>query len=645
MSAILGIYRLDGCWVLPSNLRQMTQSLDHRGPDGSEVWVQKSVGLSQQRLCTTPESLREKLPMAPYDQRLAITADVRLDNRQELMTLLEIPDARADEIGDGRLILEAYARWGEACVEKLLGDFAFAIWDADRQALFCARDHFGVKPFYYHLATDKVFLFASEIKALFALPETPRRLNKERIGDYLADVFSDGESTFFCDIKRLPAAHCFTVSRQGVRARRYWALDPERETRLATNDEYAEAFREHFTEAVRCRLRASGPVGSMLSGGLDSSSITCVARDLCGANGPSLKTFSAVFDTVTKCDERAFINPVLARNGVDPHFVEGDRHGPFKNLGRIEWHVDQPAYGPNCDMIWSIYESVQAQGVRILLDGHDGDTTVSYGDRYLHELARNGKWIALTSELRALARHDGPSVSDSLKAFGWHYGINPLFRKHGTLRVARRLWRRSVHGAIREQEVNTKQPAWRSFLNPTFAAEVNMEERYRAWRQTVSQTASTEREAHHRMLSHPMQAFALELHDSAAAAFRIEKRYPFWDKRLVEFCLSLPSTQKLNQGWTRVVMRRAMEGILPASIQWREDKTDFVPRLAYGIRTFERDEVDEAIVQNPGPIEEYINLSALRQARERFDNKGEDEPADMFKIWMSVSLALWLKHQ
>lgn len=643
MSAILGIYRLDGSLVLPSGLTEMTRSLDHRGPNGSGVWNQGPVGLGHQRLCTTPESLLENLPLTTANRDLVITADARLDNRQELIALLGIAGDAA-QIGDGELILEAYARWGEACVEKLLGDFAFAIWDEGRQVLFCARDHFGVKPFYYYLAAGRTFIFASEMKALFALPETPRRLSRERIGDYLADVFTDSESTFYCDIKRLSPAHCLTVSRRGIRMRRYWALDPERQTLLANNDEYAEAFRELFTEAVRCRLRALGPVGSMLSGGLDSSSITCVARNLIAGNSAPLRTFSAVFDTVSECDERAFIKPILDRNGLDPHFIKGDRHGPFRDLQSVQWHGDQPAYGPNCDMIWSIYRCVEAQKVRILLDGHDGDTTVSHGERYLHQLARSGQWMALTSELRAVAKHYGPSALDSLRAFAWRYRINPFVNRYGALRLARRIWRKNGLRAAGNQETNIRNVGWRNLLNSRFAADIDMEGRYRAWRQTISGTAPTEREAHYRMLSHPMHAFGLEVHDSAAAAFAVEKRYPFWDRRLAEFCLSLPSTQKLNRGRTRVVMRRAMEGVLPPAVQWRDDKTNFVPSLAYGIRTFEREQLDEVIVRHPGVIEEYVNLDALRQARKRFiDGDAESGPADLFSIWKTVSLALWLK--
>ncbi len=189
------------------------------------------------------------------------------------------------DVTDAELILRAYKRWGERSPEHLLGDFAFAIRDAHRDVLFCARDHFGVKPFYYHHAPGRLFCFASEIKGLLALAEVPRRLNETRVADYLVPLLEDKVITFYEEIVRLPPAHRMTVSRDGVRIEEYWALDPTREIRMKSGEEYAEAFREIFTEAVHCRLRSAFPVGSMLSGGLDSSSIVCVARKLIAKNG------------------------------------------------------------------------------------------------------------------------------------------------------------------------------------------------------------------------------------------------------------------------------------------------------------------------------------------------------------------------
>jgi asparagine synthase (glutamine-hydrolysing) len=646
MSAIFGINYFGDRPVTRSSLEQMAQVLARRGPDGYDVWCAGPVGLGHRMLRTTPESFKERLPLRDLSGNFVITADVRLDNREELITELQSAGLSLGEETDSELILAAYRLWGENCAERLLGDFAFGIWDVRERTLFCARDHFGVKPFYYYFSPHKTFVFATEIKALWAVPEVPYELNEVRLGDHLADVIADAESTFYRHILRLPPAHSMRVRNGSVIARRYWALDPERQIRLGSNEAYSEAFREVFTESVRCRLRTADSVGSMLSGGLDSSSITCVARNLLpGTPASSLKTFSTIFDAVPECDEREFINPVLMGNGVEPHFIRGNEQGPFGCLEQVHWHQDQPAFGPNFAMIWSLYQAVGAQNVRVLLDGHDGDTTVSHGERYLHEVARTGHWLRLTAELRPLAKHQGVPTWEPLWAFGWHYGINPIIKKYQALRLARRIWR----GARSRVTSGAREPAgltgWRELLDPAFASQIKMSQRYQAWRQTISGTASTEREAHYRMLVHPMQAFAFELHDSTAAAFSIEKRYPFWDKRLVEFCLALPSQQKLNDGWTRVVMRRAMKGILPPQVQWRNGKTDFAPSLVYGLKAFERDQLDEIIIRNPGVIEGYVDISALRRAYKRFIEQPEADSADLFAIWKCASLALWLQHR
>ncbi len=173
-----------------------------------------------------------------------------------------------------------------------------------------------------------------------------------------------------------------------------------------------------------------------------------------------------------------------------------------------------------------------------------------------------------------------------------------------------------------------------------------MVERHKVWRKTLCNSARTEREAHYKTLTQPIQAFALEVHDSAAAAFSIEKRYPFWDRRVVEFCLSLPPQQKLHQGWTRMVMRRAMEGILPKKVQWRGGKMDFSASLSYGLKVFEKDMLDQIIIDNPGIIEKYVNVSALRQAYRRFlATEPTSDTTDLFNIWKCASLALWLKQE
>ena len=178
MSAVVGIFYLDERPVAASELNEMLESLAHRGPDGSGAWREGATGLGHRMLWTTPESLHERLPLADQTGKLAITADARIDNRQELIHLLGVADRPAEPISDSQLILAAYEKWGEQCVERLLGDFAFAIWDGRRQSLFCARDPLGVKHFYYYYSPGRAFVFASELKALLRLPFVPRRLNE-----------------------------------------------------------------------------------------------------------------------------------------------------------------------------------------------------------------------------------------------------------------------------------------------------------------------------------------------------------------------------------------------------------------------------------------------------------------------------------
>src|SRR5881296_3903808 len=231
VSGIAGLWRLDGRPGEPAELDGMLARLAHRGPDGTGAWREGRVALGHGMLHTTPESLREQQPLVGTRGDLVLVADARVDNRAELCSLLPAPS----DATDAELILAAYERWGEACPEHLLGDFAFAIWDGRTQRLFCARDHFGVKPFYYHHRPGRLFALASEIKGLLVLPDVPRRLNETRVADYLVPLLEDKEITFYEEIVRLPPAHHMTVSRDGVRIERYWALDPSREIRMKSD--------------------------------------------------------------------------------------------------------------------------------------------------------------------------------------------------------------------------------------------------------------------------------------------------------------------------------------------------------------------------------------------------------------------------
>ena len=625
MSGIAGVYHFDGREALSADIERMTTALAGRGPDGAGAWNRGAVGLGHRSLWTTPESVTERLPMADREESVVVTADARIDNRDELFRVLGFGGRPSREVSDGELILAAYARWGERCPEHLLGDFAFAVWDRRRQTLFCARDHFGVKPFYYH-RSPRVFAFASEIKALLCLPGVPRRLNEVRVADYLLPILEDMEITFYEGILRLPPAHTLTVSPEGAEPRRFWSLDPSRELRLGSDEAYAEAFRELFTEAVRCRLRSAFSVGAMLSGGLDSSSIVCVARRLLAeAGGARLHTISAIFEDAPECDERRFINAVVAQNGVRPHYLRGDAITPLTGIDRVLWDHDEPFWNLYMYMHRGLLETAHHAGVRILLDGFGGDGVVSYGTLRLAELARAGRLKTLATEVMGLSR-----------------------------RLERPPWtivRQQVVGALTPEPVRSawrwllrrNEPLWarNRTLKVDFARRIGLAERVEALLDGRSRSPRTARESHWRELTSGVNAFGFEVFGAAGAAFPLDLRYPFFDRRLAEFCLALPPEQKLASGYPRMIARRALAGVLPEEVRWRSGKADFSPNFMRGLLGLDRELVEDVVLRDPSTIEAYVDVAALRDAYRRCAGRGVQPEA--LAVWGAVTLALWLR--
>ncbi len=650
MSAIFGVYNLDGKSASALLLEEMSDILAHRGTDNKGIWCDGSVGLGHRMLWTTPESLDEKLPKSICDGNFVITADARIDNRDELLKEFnQSKYSSNDIISDSEIILLAYEKWGEECTVKLVGDFAFAIWDKRKRTIFCARDHFGVKPFYYYYS-ENLFVFGTEVKALLRVPEVPRVLNEVKVGDYLTGFYEDVSDSFYSDIYRLPASSQMTVNQTGKSIRTYWSLDPKSELRLSSDKEYAENFRELFTEAVRCRMRSAYPIGSMLSGGLDSSSIACTAHNLMAEashqsrNGQSkLHTFSAVFEEVTKSDESFYINAVLKSGSYEPHFIKADQVSPMEDWENIIWHQDEAVLGSNLYITRNIYGKAQLNGVRIVLDGFDGDTTVSHGARYLMELAQSKQWRMLIRNVRGYAKNFDESAAALMWAFYWQYSLNPKLSKHQLLLPLRRLGQK----IDRRARTKSKYPAqtlsdFADDLNPDFIEQIKLAEHQTALTKLRPRSPKTEREDHYiRFLSSTIPLI-LEIQNKASAPFGLEVRYPFWDKRLAEFCLSLPAEQKMHNGLSRMVMRRAMAGVLPEEVQWRPKKTDMSYGFRSGLEKFEYERLSHLLKTNLHLLEKYANIKVFTEKIESFSN-GTASILDLVKITTLVSLALWLR--
>ena len=371
MSAITGIFYRNGQKINPTLIKKMNDELAHRGKDGSEVWCDGSVAFGHQMLWTTQESLKEKLPFQDDLSGLVITADARIDNRKELSEELGIEDN--ENISDSYFILKSYQKWGEKCSEHLLGDFAFAIWDQNNEKLFCARDHMGVKPFYYYL-DNNIFVFATEIKALFCIPSLNYGLNKMKVGLYLKMDRTDKELTFFNNILSLTAAHFISISQKFELKKIYWKLNPETKIVMDSEEEYFKAYKEIFTEAVNCRLRSAFPIGFDLSGGLDSSSVVCTAKNILTKKNSQavIETFSQTYDYFTESDERYFIKKVLDLGAISPNYIKCDNVNPLTDLDTILWYQDQPFSLPFLSILSEVFQKMKLKKIRIHLNGIGG---------------------------------------------------------------------------------------------------------------------------------------------------------------------------------------------------------------------------------------------------------------------------------
>lgn len=629
MSGIAGLLRLDDRPADADELAGMLARLAHRGPDGSGSWLGKSVGLGHQMLRATPESINERMPLSDARREIVLTADVRLDNRDELIGELGLKPEGANAIPDSRIVLAAYGLWGENCPERLLGDFAFAIWDARRETLFCARDHIGCKPFYYCHRPGECFAFASEIKSLLCLDPSLARVNEPRIGDLLAGILDGSEITFYRNVLRLPPAHRMTIGRSGLQMRKYWSLDPDREVRWDSDRAYAAAFRQVFTEAVRCRMRRVGPPAASLSGGLDSSSIVCMAGHLISAGaGEPLHTFSEVWKGYPDGDELPFVNAVAEKARAVSHPIDGDDIGPLAHLEEMYAHLEQPSDNIYTSVGWERRRRIADLGARVVLDGTGGDVSVSYDFSYLADLARSGRWLTLWREASGLASH---YLKNPRKRYGLvgRFAVLPFIP--APLRSA---WQR-----LRSRSKGAVLAGIGIPLNRRFIKDIGLEERLRTLQRRDSASMSTRQR--HILGFDEMIPYSMELMDKSNAAFGFERRCPFLDKRLVEFCVAMPWEQRICGGMTRVIVRRALQDLLPEILIRRGTKGDASRNVARALLTHDRERVERLLFAHEHACARYVDIPAIREVFRRL--LARRMVKDAHAVWSVLDLELWLR--
>ncbi|PYS79758.1 MAG: hypothetical protein DMF66_01665 [Acidobacteria bacterium] len=614
MSAIAALLHLDGSPIDPAMLLGM---MDAALPYGSEVtgsWIGGTIGMGECRSDTVEASQPEGLPLVDVEHDLVLVWDGRIDNRQELVGELE----RAQDccrLSDATLFLEAYRRWGTRCLNRLVGDFAFVIWDGRVRRLLAGRDQLGIRPLHYCIDDTKC-LIASRIDQLHEAHHLARKINEHTVGDFLIGNLDNPDETFFQGIHRVPPGYILEVDSRGVIKKTcYWEPDRDRTILCDSDTEYAERFHALLRQAVGDRLRTLQPIGLMLSSGLDSSSVACTVAGLDGESGllpQTLATFTATFDDSLSLDTRSRVEPLINKYSFDATFVPGEPMWTFDRSEPAATSWPEPLEGMYVVTVQRLLDAARRRGIRVLLTGYGGDLVLAGNYYYLFDLLASARWKTLFSELGCY------SITARARLV-FNYLAKPLLLGRP------------------ESNAGYEVPPW---LSPKFAARIDLKSR-RAATPPQPRRRSVFRQAEFdaiRIVRNSAQMLWLQ---SEGLSHGVELRHPFLDRRLFEFLLALPSYQKVQQGRSKAILRRVVSHALPEAIhQQRNSPGEHVRTLKRVVREREQHYWETCFADPYSASLGYVDLPALRKAFRRYLGGDIGLKYALARIWR---LELWLK--
>ncbi|NOQ26736.1 MAG: hypothetical protein GQ564_15355 [Bacteroidales bacterium] len=568
-----------------------------------KISIKDDWGLGQVKL--SPTNVHDKLNH-DTNNKLSIVSDSALYNKIKLLEKLNISEKALSE---SLIILKAFEIWGRNCVNHFIGDFSFAIWNSEKKELFCARDHLGVKPFNYY-CDDESFVFSSCISGITAQNDLNFSVDEYYIADALSTVKSEHSITTFKEIQKLPPAHYLFLKDNKLEISQYWKLKPKKPI-AKNNAEIIQEFKSLLFEAVKCRVPNLNSVGCELSGGIDSSCITAIASQF-----TQLKTFSHILPDhlLGKIhpfnDERDFIKLLTDYCNISNRFfIESENNSLInaidQNINDLSC-ITQQGFGVFSD---HLFQSAMQEKISVLLSGFGGDeavTSMSLG--YLSDLAKENKWNEIKDDLKK--QHN--DKIDFFKPFFKYY----LKSKFSIILKILRL-------------IKSKKPWWSEkfknlALNISFSERLNIKERFESKYRKQGNLSLQERNIER--ITHPHVSQRLEYCSLIARKYGIEYRYPLLDIRLIEYYLAIPARLKARNGIGRYAIRKAIEGLVPEKIQWREDKSGATIPTVFMRMMNDKNQILDIINRSKSNkvVKQYIDLDNYEKWFQKLCKRSEE---------------------
>ena len=605
------------CELNDATLVAMRDRLTHRGPDGAGRWIGASsagsVGLAHRRLSIIDLSEDAAQPMFTEDDTIAITFNGEIYNYLELRHQLTEEGVQFRTKSDTEVLLKAYVRWGRDCLDKLNGMFAFAIYDSRDETLFVARDRFGEKPLYYTRLSSGGLALASEVKALYMHPEIEPEIDEEIFSGYLNGYYVEaGEQTFFNNIKRLEPAHAMIIDCDGTIRRkwRYWTPNYLDINYTISLQDATHEFRDRLKSSISMRLRSDVEVGACLSGGLDSSAIVGLLKDITGG-ADNLKTYSVRFDDDPTISEGPFIDLMLERSGFEANSIRPTGADMEAASRKLHWHQEQPFLSASMFNEYALMEKAKENGTIVILDGQGADELLAGYQYYfqLHQL-----------DLR---------FCNKIKKLHWETRIYEYLLRNAAKKY------KNV-----ERRFNPLPTLTMDELDARLEAGLPSDDgRWTVGVPPIGTGLMLRRQLAIGLLYDQLPG-NLHAADRSAMAFGRESRFPFLDRELVDWCIRLPNDMLISMGWQKYILRRATESIVPLKIRWRADKVGYAAPQDNWMRGEIKDWAHDLLFTGPITERPEYDRSQIQELWDQLQNEGLDSS---WPLWRWLSASEWLR--